>query len=128
MGLESRRFDVSWWVEGKLLGQNYYDWVYPGNTEPAIGPEAFFCRHCGEIWGRIYVSNAFRNWWFLTERCCKKHGQGWLYLPNHPKLWASAPPPVHIRELLLMPEGLEFDYEGDPARWWTNLNNHQARF
>lgn len=43
-------------------------YAYPEST-------AFFCRHCGDIWARIWVQSRYPVW-TLTHSSCEKHPAG----------------------------------------------------
>lgn len=46
----------------------------PPGVQGHTNHQAYFCRHCGEIWGRILVPDG--GWWQVSQRRCFRHGAG----------------------------------------------------
>ncbi len=92
-----------------FLGENAYD---PGST-PALGYRRggtlFVCRSCGDVWGRILLSNSQGNKESFSEVCdvaCEKHTDQW----NIPGSFLSGHRNIAYLELL-PPAALKREFE-----------------
>lgn len=68
------------YAEGEFLGEAYYD---PGNA-PELGYRrggaAYFCSHCGEIWGRVVLvlsSGKIGVFEEVSKVSCSRHSDQW---------------------------------------------------
>lgn len=77
-----------------------------GEVHSAYWPNtAYFCPHCGEVWGREVLTHRFNyspipdRPWVVESRRCPKHGEG-LFLTG--KLLDTCSPELLRREFLIL--------------------------
>lgn len=81
---------------------------------------AYFCPACGEVWGRIVVSD--KQDYTMERRFCFTHGSG-LFQRSFGTMWTHYPREVLIRELRLIAAHLERNPEldfGELVLQWKN--------
>lgn len=91
---------ASYFLGTRLLGSTIacHKW---DDTEDFRDSEALFCPVCGEIWGRIVESLAYR--WHTTTRECARHGRpeqdsAGSFIAPWRKTFAELPPEVLVYE------------------------------
>lgn len=62
---------------------------------------AFFCRHCGDVWGRIIRPSSRDIFWNLEFRSCEKHDGGHLTDLQYCDGARRFPRPLLEREFLI---------------------------
>jgi len=93
-------------VGTRLLGSR----EVPNFKHTDLGPQmlqgfCWYCRKCGEIWGRLVVPDAQDT--MLWSRACARHGDG--------RLWAGGPDSPGYPELTFGPDwptdALRYEFE-----------------
>jgi hypothetical protein len=84
---------------------------------------AYFCPACGDIWGRIVVSD--KQDYFLKNRFCTEHGSG-LFQEYSSPMWHHYPKEVLYRELNLIAQHLAHNPDLDLNELILNWKRYYA--
>lgn len=81
-GTAHEKCKLLFFVGTEFLGEADYDPGAAPNLGYRRGGTAYFCAHCGEIWGRVVCSGIHQKpseWWFqeLAKVSCERHSDQW---------------------------------------------------